>query len=150
VETSLNLRFLDFPSEYNKLPSVAIVIPNLNDDMHDGTIKAGDDWLCQDLGRYYEWAKTNNSLLIITFDEDNGEKPGPTDPALKQNQIATIFAGAHVKPGYADATPLTHVNILRTIEAMYGLPKSGAQQPLAVRAGISDDTTAADAFQPVK
>jgi phosphatidylinositol-3-phosphatase len=154
VETSSNLRFLDFPSDrsdYSKLlPTVAIVIPNLNDDMHDGTIEAGDDWLCKHLGPYYKWAQTNNSLLIVTFDEDNGDERGPTDPALKQNHIATIFAGAHVKPGYADATPLTHVNILRTIEAMYGLPKSGAQQPLAVRAGISDDTTAADAFQTVK
>ena len=45
---------------------------------------------------------------------------------------------------------MTHVNILRTIEAMYGLPKSGAQQPNALRAGISDDATAADLFVPVQ
>jgi hypothetical protein len=41
---------------------------------------------------------------------------------------------------------MTHVNVLRTIEAMYTLPKSGAQQPNAVRAGITDDATAADQF----
>jgi hypothetical protein len=45
---------------------------------------------------------------------------------------------------------MTHVNILRTIEAMYGLPKSGAQQPNALRASISDDATAADLFVPVE
>jgi len=33
---------------------------------------------------------------------------------------------------------------------MYGLPKSGAQQPNALRAGISDDATAADLFVPVE
>jgi hypothetical protein len=33
-----------------------------------------------------------------------------------------------LKPnGYAEGNGITHVNILRTIEAMYGLPKSGAQ-----------------------
>jgi hypothetical protein len=30
------------------------------------------------------------------------------------------------------------------------LPKSGAQQPNALRAGISDDATAADLFLPAK
>ena len=45
---------------------------------------------------------------------------------------------------------MTHVSLLRTIEAMYGLPKSGAQQPNALRAGISDDATAADLFAPVQ
>jgi hypothetical protein len=42
------------------------------------------------------------------------------------------------------------VNILRTIEAMYGLPKSGAQQPNAAGAGIGDDTIVSDIFEPVK
>ena len=54
------------------------------------------------------------------------------------------FAGARIRPGHKpDAYPegkgITHVNILRTIEAMYGLPKSGAQQTKAVAAGISDE-----------
>jgi hypothetical protein len=152
--TSPNLRFADFPSDYNKLPTVAFVIPNLDHDMHDGTIETGDGWLRQNIGRYYDWAKTNNSLLIVTFDENSDETEGLTDPAAssdrKQNRIVTIFAGAHVKPNYADPDGMTHVNILRTIEAMYGLPKSGAQQPNALRAGISDDSTAAGVFIPVQ
>jgi hypothetical protein len=58
-----------------------------------------------------------------------------------QNRILTIFAGAHIKPGvYSEGKGVTHVNLLRTIEAMYGLPKSGAQQPNAAGAGISDET----------
>lgn len=52
--------------------------------------------------------------------------------------------------GYADPEPLTHVNLLRTIEAIYGLPKSGMQQPNALGSGISDDTTAAGAFAPAQ
>jgi hypothetical protein len=39
------------------------------------------------------------------------------------------------------------VNILRTIEAMYGLPSSGAQQPNAAGGGITDETVITDVFE---
>jgi phosphatidylinositol-3-phosphatase len=166
VETSSNLRFADFPSDYTRLPTVAFVIPDMEHDMHNGAVKdsvpAADAWLRQHLDGYYQWAKSHNSLLIVTFDEndDKGGYRGLTDPSVGpdhdqsrhdlQNRIATIFAGAHLKPNYAAPAGMTHVNILRTIEAMYGLPKSGAQQPNALRAGISDDAAAADLFGPVE
>jgi hypothetical protein len=55
-----------------------------------------------------------------------------------------------VKPNYAAPAGMTHVNILRTIEAIYGLPKSAAQLPTALRAGIGDDATVADLFAPAE
>jgi phosphatidylinositol-3-phosphatase len=179
IDTSSNLRFADFPSDYTKLPTVAFVIPNLNHDMHNRqaaeSIPAGDAWLRQNLDRYYQWAKTHNSLLIVTFDENDDKdqyhgltkplvSPGPAYPPVGkhnqhlldlQNRIVTIFAGAHIKPGlkpdaYSEGKGITHVNILRTIEAMYGLPKSGAQQPYAAGAGIGDETIVTDVFEPLK
>ena len=174
VETSSNLRFADFPSDYATLPTVAFVIPNLNNDMHNGkpakSIPAGDAWLRKNLDGYYQWAKTHNSLLIVTFDEndDKDKYHGLTNPLVSpspaypptdehnqhlldlQNRIVTIFAGAHIKPGvYAEGKGITHVNILRTIEAMYGLPKSGAQQPNAAGGGIADETIVTDVFAPL-
>jgi len=166
VETSSNLRFADFPSDYTQLPTVAFVIPDLDHDMHNGAVKdsvpVGDLWLQQNLDGYYQWAKSHESLLIVTFDENDDKDGyrGLTDPSVSpyhdqsrhdlQNRIATIFAGAHVKPNYAEPAGMTHVSLLRTIEAMYGLPKSGAQQSNALRDGISDDATAADLFAPVQ
>ena len=154
TETSSNLRFRDFPSSYADLPTVSFVIPNLMNDMHSGSISEGDRWLKHNLGAYVEWAKENNSLLIVTFDEDNDTSgyTGLTDPASTspsvQNRIFTIFIGAHIKPGqYEEGSGVTHVNILRTLEAMYGLPKSGAQQEHAVKAGISDDYIITDVFE---
>jgi acid phosphatase len=165
---SSNLRLADFPADYAQLPTVAFVIPDLNHDMHNGkpeqSIPAADAWLKEHLDPYYQWAKTHNSLLIVTFDEndDKAGYHGLTDPGITpvpgnelqldmQNRIATIFAGAHIKPGeYAEGTGITHVNILRTIEAMYGLPKSGAQQQNATAAGISDDKIVMDVFEPAK
>jgi len=174
VATSSDLRFADFPADYTTLPTVAIVVPNLIHDMHDGapkdSIPAGDAWLRQYLDGYYRWALSHNSLLIVTFDENDDVSgyEGLTDPATipdplyppanaesqrrhdLQNRIATLFAGAHVRPGrYAEGRGVTHVNILRTIEAMYGLPKSGGQQANAARAGIADDAIISDVFSPV-
>ena len=157
VETSSNLRFADFPSDYATLPTVAFVIPNLNHDMHNGrpadSIPRGDAWLRENLDRYYQWAKTHNSLLIVTFDEndDSDQMTGLTDPRaddpVKQNRIATIVAGARIKPGlYLEGKGVTHVNLLRTIEAMYELPKSGRQQEFAAAAGIGDDVIITDIF----
>ncbi len=152
-----HLRFSDFPSDFSELPTVSIVVPNLLDDMHgvaratsarevDSQVKLGDTWLRRKLGAYYRWAGTHNSLLIVTFDENenSGGLAGLTDPAsadpVLQNRIATIFAGARIRPGaYAEGRGVTHVNILRTIEAMYGLDRSGAQQPRAQAAGIGEE-----------
>ena len=156
ADSSSNLRFSDFPSDFSKLPTVSIVIPNLLNDMHSGDpkslIKTGDQWLHDHLGDYYRWAKDHNSLLIVTFDEGEAKgKTGLTDPRATgpmKNQIATVFAGARVKPGkYREGKGITHVNILRTIEAMYGLPKAGAQQKNAASAGISDDLIITDIFK---
>ena len=167
IPSGSNRRFEDFPSgktpAFDTLPTVSFVIPNLMHDTHDpdvvkhvGPIERGDTWLRDNLEAYYKWAKTNNSLLIVTFDENAVEglfSFGSTDPAAPpqtkdQNQIATIFAGARIKPGYEDHTPVTHVNLLRTIEAMYGLPPSGGQQRRALEAGISDETVITDVFEP--
>ena len=111
--------------------------------MHDGSIAQGDAWLKTNiLDGYYQWAKTHNSLLIVTFDEDATN--------TLTNQIATIFAGALVKPGNypetninpPDARPpdgfitptgtaMNHYNLLRTIEDMYALPPSNAATNVA-------------------
>ncbi len=156
--TSSNLRFDDFPTNFHGLPTVALVIPNLVNDMHDGVIpsniQAGDTWLRTHLDDYYQWAKQHNSLLIVTFDEnDHTGAGGLTDPAAAdpamRNRIITILAGAQIKRGeYGEGKGVTHVNLLRTLEAMYGLPRSGAQQPFALNAGIADDFILADIFEP--
>ena len=94
---------------------MSFVIPNQQNDMHSGPVRTADEWLKQHMRRYLHWAKRNNSLLIVTWDEglDEGD-----------NQIPTLIAGAGVIHGDV-ATPANHYNLLRTIEDMYGLPKLG-------------------------
>jgi hypothetical protein len=112
VPASVNMPYSSFPTDYNQLPTVSIVVPNLNDDMHDGTIQQGDTWLQANIDAYAQWARTHNSLLIVTWDEDDSSGA---------NQIPTLFVGAMVHPGnYGE--PINHYNVLRTVEDMYGLP----------------------------
>jgi acid phosphatase len=136
---------------------VAFVVPNQFNDMHSGDpqgrIKTGDAWLKSHFEDYYRWAKHHNSLLIVTFDENDNTSgmKGPTDPRstdrVRKNRIASIVAGAHIKSGeYSEGNGITHVNILRTIEAMYGLQRSGAQQKNAAKAGIANEFFVTDIF----
>ncbi len=155
-DSSTNLQFVQFPSDYNKLPTISIVIPNLINDMHDApdNVKHGDIWLQVHMDSYYQWAKDHNSLLIVTFDENEDKigMMGLTDPSspdkVRQNRIPTIFAGAHIRHGdYSEGIGITHVNILRTLEAMYGLQKSGEQQENALKFGIGDAFIITDIFK---
>ncbi len=102
--------------DFDSLPTVAFVIPDEQHDMHDGSIAASDTWLHENLGAYAEWAKTHNSLLIVTWDEDDAMTP--------VNRIPTFFYGAHIKPGlYREH--ITHYSVLRTIEDIFSLPPVG-------------------------
>ena len=51
---------------------------------------------------------------------------------------------------YREGRGITHVNILRTLEAMYGLSKAGAQQPNAAGGGISDNYIITDVFKAAR
>ena len=106
-----NLRYVDFPASYPQIPDVAFVVPNQQNDMHDGTIRMADDWLRIHFGDYAQWARTHNSLLIVTFDEDNSSAG---------NRIPTVFYGAGVSPGSLNSTRWTLHNLLRTLGDMYG------------------------------
>lgn len=117
VPSSDSLPFTSFPSSsnYANLPTLSFVIPNLNDDMHNGTIAQADSWLQTNLSAYATWAKTHNSLLIVTWDEDD---------YTENNQVPTIIVGQSVVPGKY-TTQVNHYNLLATLEQMYGLAKVG-------------------------
>lgn len=115
IAASTNQPMSAWPTDYTQLPTVAIVVPNQQHDMHSGTTAAGDAWLKAHLAAYVTWASSHNSLLILTFDEDDGGA---------SNHILTVFVGAHIAPGQYSTT-IDHYSVLRTIEALYHLPYTG-------------------------
>lgn len=107
--------FSTFPADFAHLPAVAFVIPDMLNDMHDGSIRMGDDWLKQHLSAYANWASSHNSLLIVTWDEDDG---------TEGNHIMTLLTGAHLRPGkYAGS--YDHYSLLRLLEDLHGAGHAG-------------------------
>ncbi|MFJ2187037.1 alkaline phosphatase family protein [Kitasatospora sp. NPDC087861] len=112
VPVSSAKTFTQFPTDYTTLPNVSFVVPNLCSDMHDCSVGTGDTWIKNNLGAYATWAKSHNSLLVVTFDEDN---------RLAGNRIPTVVYGAHVTPGSSTGTTVNHYNVLRTLEDLAGV-----------------------------
>jgi pimeloyl-ACP methyl ester carboxylesterase len=115
-------------ADFAYLPNVSLVIPNTINDMHDGTspfptpisTRAGDAWCKKTLSNYLAWAKTHNSLLILTTDESDTDKT---------NRVMTLIAGDPniVQAGVSDQF-VTHFDLLRSIEAMFGTAYAGVSQ----------------------
>jgi acid phosphatase len=125
VLPSMNLPFTTFHSNYSLLPTMSIVIPDQMNDMHDGepqeAISRGDKWLQGNIEPFLTWAQRNNSLLILTWDEDDD---------TSNNHIVTMFIGPMVKPG-AYSTRINHYTVLRTLTDMFGLESLGKSKSVA-------------------
>ncbi len=125
---------------FDQLPTVSLVVPNDMDNIHTGTLAAADTWLQANIKPYADWAAANDSLLIITTDEDgftdaaNGVANVGTDTLITQyypgkggsymygmDNIATLFYGPsnRIKPGQY-SNKIDHLNVLATVLNMYG------------------------------
>src|SRR5207247_1128247 len=122
--------------DLTKLPTVSLVVPNQIHDMHSDTIRAADNWFKSHLGGYVSWARSHNSLLIVTFDEGRSG-----------NHIPTLFFGANVRKAKL-GLPSNHYRLLRTIENMYGLSPLGAAANEAPLYKVFHMTTAAAGAVP--
>jgi len=132
LDDDVNQPWTSFPSpdRYDRLPTVAIVVPNLVHDMHGTGIPletsaaleaSADAWVGANIMPLAAWARDpkNNALLIVTWDESDRLPHRPDT-----NAISTIFVGAMVKPGtYGES--ITHYGVLATIEGFYGLTRLG-------------------------
>jgi hypothetical protein len=114
----------------NNVPNYVWIAPNLNNDIHDGTILQADTWLSTNVSQIIaSQAFRSNGLIIITFDE--GDDGDTVDTAgccgnAQGGHIVTLLISPLVTKGYRSTTPETHYNLLRTIEDAWGLAPLGA------------------------
>jgi hypothetical protein len=95
-------------------PNYVWITPNMCNDMHDCSVITGDTWLKNKLPMIFNspaWT-TQNSLLLITWDEGN----------RSDNQVATLVIGSAVIPGVKSSASYDHYSLLRTVEEAWGLP----------------------------
>jgi len=91
-----------------------LIVPNLTNDMHDGSVAQGDAFLRSFVPRITGRASFANSLLVITWDEGSTSLGGG-------GRVATIVISPREKGRYQSATAHNHYSLVRTIENAWGL-----------------------------
>jgi hypothetical protein len=110
-------------------PSFGWITPNLCNDMHDCSIGSGDTWLSNTVPMLLNSPAftSQNSLLLITWDEDDGSQ---------QNRVPMLLIGPSVIPGASSANAYDHYSVLKTIEMAWDLAPLTAND--AAAAPITD------------
>ena len=109
------------------LPDFALVVPNILDDAHDGTLAQSDTWLSAHIGPLVNSSTFAQTLLIVVYDESID-----TDSAHGGGHVAAVLAGGVVKPSYRSSTLYQHSSLLRLIAEKLSLgtaPGAAADAP---------------------
>jgi phosphatidylinositol-3-phosphatase len=95
----------------NQLPDFSFIVPNMNNDAHNGTLAQADGWLKTNIAPLLSNpAFQQDGILIIVFDESSS-----TDTAHGGGHIAAVVVGPGVKKGFKSITFYQHQNLLRTV-----------------------------------
>ena len=143
---------LDTDIAANALPRYVFITPNLDDDMHDGTIQQGDTWLSNEMPKLLATDNfKNGGVIFLLWDEGGGLVPSDDPPF--------IAISPNAQPGMMSMTSYDERSYLKTIETIFGLDtlpcnKSTAAvtsmqdlfvMPLQVAPGSAAATTTVDA-----
>lgn len=112
------------------LPNFSFIVPNLNDDAHNGTLAQADSWLKVHIAPLLSSSTfQKDGILIIVFDESV-----TSDTAHGGGHVAAVVIGPKVKPGSKPATLYQHQNTLKTLMQALGVKTypgaAGPAQPM--------------------
>lgn len=100
------------------LPHYVWITPNSCHDMHDCSVSTGDAWLSSFLPTILNSSSFANSALFLVWDEGTSSTGGG-------GRIPLIVISPRTPAGYRSAAAYNHYNLLRTIEAAWGMPALG-------------------------
>lgn len=110
------------------LPDFSFIVPNVQDDAHDGTLAGADQWLSANIDPLIKSsAFQSGGLLIIVFDEGD-----ISDGAHGGGHVAMVLVGPNVKTGYQSTTFYQHESTLRLVLSTLGVdsfPGNSASAP---------------------
>ena len=99
----------------NALPRYVFITPNLDDDMHDGSIQQGDQWASQEIPKILASpAFTNGGVLFLLWDEGSGTIAAGDDPPF-------IAISPNAKPGYVSTVDYDTSSYLESVQTILGL-----------------------------
>lgn len=115
------------------LPAFSFIVPDVNDDAHNGTPQQADTWLQSNvvapLSQYTAFKTGGDGVLIVDFDEG-----ATSDMTHGGGHVSPVLWGPIVRTGYQQttATVYQHESMLRTIMELLDLenpPAAAAQAP---------------------
>jgi hypothetical protein len=117
-------------------PNVSYISPNLCNDGHDspcvdgreGGLVSADVWLKKHVPAILDSpAFRQDGMLVITFDESEGNQTGPKDVpgGTAGGRIGALVLAPFVKGGTTSEKIYTHYSLLATIEDTFALPRLG-------------------------
>jgi len=96
------------------LPKYVFITPNLDHDMHDGTIAQGDTWLSNELPQLLASpAFTDGGVIFLLWDEGSGTPSSDHPPFLAISPNA--------KPGFMSQLDYDTSSYLKSVEALVGV-----------------------------
>lgn len=96
----------------NNVPKYAFITPDLDHDMHDGTVAQGDAWLAQEVPKIMATdAYKNGGVIFILWDEGNG---GADDPPF-------IAISPNIRPGTVSTASYDTASYLETVQKILGV-----------------------------
>src|SRR5215211_2408005 len=109
------------------LPNFIFITPNLCNSAHDCSLDVTDAWLGNLLTQLVPAldAQGPNYLVVLTWDEGQGNHSCCGLPAEAGGRIAVVLISPLVKNNFEDLTPYTHYSLLKTISSAWGLPYLG-------------------------
>jgi len=121
------LTYLDDDIAANAIPNFVFITPDICYSAHDCTLDLADGWLKDQVEKLYPPLDATGEpyLIIVTWDEGQGDHSCYGLPELAGGRIATLLISPQVKSNFLDTTPYSHYSILKTISAAWGLPYLG-------------------------
>jgi hypothetical protein len=106
-------------ANFDPTVNFAFVVPNMINDMHDGTTAQGDAFLQSFVPLVTNSPDFAHTLLIVTFDESDAV-PLPAGGHVYTAAAAPWLHNVTISPTY------DHFSLLRTTEDIFGLPHLGS------------------------
>jgi phosphatidylinositol-3-phosphatase len=107
------------------LPAFSFITPNLIDDMHDGTIAQGDEWLRSNLPSILNSSAYQSGTVVVAVTWDEGEGGSSNECATNTTDVgchvATIVLSPSTAPGTQSATLFNHYSLLASTEQLLGV-----------------------------
>jgi acid phosphatase len=116
----------------NALPRYVFITPNLDNDMHDGSIAQGDAWLSREIPKLMATdAYKHGGVIFLFWDEGSGTLGPGDDPPF-------LVVSPNAKAGFVSTTSYDTSSYLKTVQQILGVDQLPCAKNASSVAAMTD------------